>query len=212
MKRKRLSWILLAGLAILIGLYPLVYLSSQMRTQGFLQTKSAELLASKMYLTVFFTHISFGGIALLIGWSQFSTQFRAGHLRLHRSLGTVYVLSVVLSGLAGLTIAMFATGGLVSTIGFTGLALTWLFTIIKAYAAILNRNLEEHQNWMIRNYALTFAAVTLRILLPFSQFALHMDFNSAYRIISWLCWVPNLLVAELFIRKFRTAARVAGVN
>ncbi|MDB5020408.1 MAG: hypothetical protein JWQ28_1535 [Pedobacter sp.] len=203
MKTKRLLWIIFAGFAIIIGLYPLVYLSAQMRNQGLLQTKPAELIQSKMYFAAFYTHITFGGIALLLGWSQFSSEFRVRYLKTHRVIGTIYVFSVVLSALAGFSIALFATGGPISSAGFMGLALCWLFTIFMAYRAILNKDLQEHENWMIRNYALAFAAVTLRLWLPFSQLALHMDFDSAYRIISWLCWVPNLVVAELIVRRKR---------
>ncbi len=54
---------------------------------------------------------------------------------------------------------------------------------------------------MIRNYAPAFAAVTLRIYLPFSQAVLHADFLASYRIISWLCWAPNLLIAEMIVRR-----------
>jgi hypothetical protein len=56
---------------------------------------------------------------------------------------------------------------------------------------------------MIRSYALCFAAVTLRIWLPLFQFALGLEFIFAYRIIAWLCWVPNLVVAELIVRSLK---------
>ena len=51
----------------------------------------------------------------------------------------------------------------------------------------------------MRNFALTFAAVTLRVYLPTSM-ALGVPFESAYPLIAWLCWVPNLLVAEPLAR------------
>lgn len=51
---------------------------------------------------------------------------------------------------------------------------------------------------MIRSFALTFGAVTLRIYIPASQIA-GIPFALAYSAISWLAWVPNLLVAELLI-------------
>ncbi len=60
---------------------------------------------------------------------------------------------------------------------------------------------------MIRSYALTFAAVTLRIYLPLSQIA-GMPFDPAYQTISWLCWVPNLIVAEWIILRQRAPAAV----
>jgi hypothetical protein len=51
---------------------------------------------------------------------------------------------------------------------------------------------------MIRSFALTFAAVTLRLYLPFPMIW-GFEFIEGYRIIAWLCWVPNLLIAELWI-------------
>jgi hypothetical protein len=52
---------------------------------------------------------------------------------------------------------------------------------------------------MIRSYALTAAAITLRMYLPLS-FALKIPFEIGYPAIAWLCWVPNLLVAELYLQ------------
>jgi hypothetical protein len=52
---------------------------------------------------------------------------------------------------------------------------------------------------MIRSYPLTLAAVTLRTYLPLSL-ALGVPFANAYRVISWLCWVPNIVLAEWLVR------------
>jgi hypothetical protein len=58
---------------------------------------------------------------------------------------------------------------------------------------------------MLRSYALTFAAVTLRLYLPLAVIAsIHgYDFMVAYRFIAWFAWVPNAIFAELFIRRGR---------
>jgi hypothetical protein len=53
---------------------------------------------------------------------------------------------------------------------------------------------------MVRNFALTFAAVTLRLWLPTAIIA-GAPFELAYPVIAWLCWVPNLLLAELLLRQ-----------
>jgi hypothetical protein len=55
---------------------------------------------------------------------------------------------------------------------------------------------------MIRSYALTFAAVTLRLYLPMALMA-SLDGLASYRAIAFLCWVPNLIVAELWLRRDR---------
>lgn len=201
MNAKILPRITVAVLAILVGLYPAAYYFIQSDNHGILERKSAELLASYFYRGSFFTHITFGGVALLIGWLQFSKKIRARNLNLHRTIGKMYMVAVALSGVAGFTIAMSASGGPVCMAGFGLLALIWLYTDLQGYRTIRKLQIERHRAWMIRNYALTFAAVTLRIYLPLAMAVLHFDFIPAYRVISWLCWVPNLIVAEVLIRR-----------
>jgi hypothetical protein len=77
-----------------------------------------------------------------------------------------------------------------------------------AYKRIRNKDIEGHRQWMIRNYALTFAGTMLRLWVPILVGAVGFDFLMAYRAIAWLCWVPNLLVAEWIIRR-RRSQRVA---
>ncbi|MGZ3765153.1 MAG: DUF2306 domain-containing protein [Mucilaginibacter sp.] len=201
MKRKYLPWIAFAFFAIAVGLYPLAYYLFDMHDKGLLASKTKELLENTIWHTAFYVHITFGGIALLTGWTQFSTRLRDRYLNTHRQVGKVYVSSVMLSSLAGFYIALSASGGITSTLGFGALATLWFFTIVKAYTTILKKEIKQHENWMIRNYALTFAAVTLRLYLPISQAALHMEFITAYRIISWLCWIPNIIIAEIIVSK-----------
>jgi hypothetical protein len=93
--------------------------------------------------------------------------------------------------------ATFAFGGIVSKLGFASLAVLWLYTGLRAFLAIRRGEVSEHRRWMVRNFSLTLAAVTLRILLPLSGIA-GIPFEVAYPAIAWLCWVPNLLVACAF--------------
>jgi hypothetical protein len=53
---------------------------------------------------------------------------------------------------------------------------------------------------MIYSYAACLAAVTLRIYLPLLTF-LFQDFNKAYSLVAWLCWIPNIIVAHYIIKK-----------
>ncbi len=214
MKLKKLYWIPFAFFAIIIGLYPLIYYIVDMHDKGLMQTKSAELVHNPVWKTFFYTHITCGGIALLIGWTQFSKRLRFKHLNAHRLIGKIYVIAVFLSSSAGLYIAFFASGGIVCKIGFGALALLWLFTVINAYTTIVKKNIQQHEYWMIANYALTFAAVTLRVWLPLMQIVLHFDFFVAYRIVSWLCWVPNLIIAMIIINNKRKdcAANIAPLS
>ncbi|WPP49371.1 DUF2306 domain-containing protein [Catalinimonas niigatensis] len=201
MNSRYLIWFLFAFFAIGVGLYPLTYFLADVSSKGIITSKPQELQASLFWNLCFFAHVGLGGIALLSGWSQFFKSIRNKYLKLHRGLGTVYGLAVLLSGLSSLYIAYYTAGGIVAILGFEALGILWLFTTLKAYQAIKAKKLDAHENWMIRSYALTFAAVTLRLWLPFFMGIFHMPFVDAYRIIAWLCWVPNLMVAELIIRK-----------
>jgi uncharacterized membrane protein len=140
--------------------------------------------------------------ALGLGPFQFWTRLRTARPTLHRWSGRLYLgLGVLVGGLAGLSLAFHAFGGPVARAGFACLALAWLYTGLRAWLAIRARDIASHRRWMVRNFALTFAAVTLRIWIPLSVVG-GVPFESAYPIIAWLCWVPNLLVAEfVFTRK-----------
>lgn len=150
-----------------------------------------------------YTHIFASAVALGLGPFQFSSRLRASRIQMHRLSGRVYLgVGVLFGGLAGLYVSLFAFGGIAAKLGFGCLALAWLFTGLRALLAIRRQDVPTHRRWMVRNFALTFAAVTLRIYLPASM-AAGMAFELAYPVISWLCWVPNLVVAEVLFNRTR---------
>ena len=143
-----------------------------------------------------YAHVFGAILALALGPFQFSRTLRTRRPALHRWCGRLYLgVGILVGGLAGLFMSTHAFGGPVARWGFAGLALAWLYTGVRAYLAIRSGNVAAHQRWMVRNFALTFAAVTLRLYLPASAL-LGIPFESAYPVVAWLCWVPNLLVAE----------------
>ena len=146
------------------------------------------------------THIFASALALLLGPFQFSATLRARRPALHRWTGRVYLgVGVLVGGLAGLYMSFHAFGGVPARLGFGGLAVAWLYTGFRAYGAVRGRDFAAHRRWMIRNFALSLAAVTLRIYLP-ASFVFRLPFELAYPVIAWACWVPNLLAAEWRIR------------
>jgi uncharacterized membrane protein len=189
-------WILLVVLAFAVAIYALTIALSAQRGQ--LSPLAAQLVAAKPWLAL--AHFAAGGIALAVGMLQFSTRLRSKQPAIHRWVGRVYVSAVAGSGSAGLVLATQTTAGLVAATGFAALAALWLWTTLQGYRAIRARQLARHRTWMARSVALTFAAVTLRIYLPLSQLA-GLPFENAYPVIAWLCWVPNLLIAERWARR-----------
>lgn len=98
---------------------------------------------------------------------QFSSRLRRADLELHRWAGRLYLgVGVLVGGVSGLYISQFAFGGPVAGVGFAALAVCWLHTGARAFTAIRRRAVKEHRRWMVRNFSLSFAAVTLRLYIP----------------------------------------------
>jgi uncharacterized membrane protein len=152
-------------------------------------------------------HIAGGMGALLAGPWQFSQKLRKRTLNFHRWLGRFYLLEVALGSIAGFAMAVVSEQGLPTHLGFGILAVLWFYTGLQAYRMVRRGNIEAHRQWMIRNYALSLAAVTLRNYVPLMLFVLHWPFPRTYVTVSWLCWIPNLLVAEWMVRRQRLLAK-----
>jgi uncharacterized membrane protein len=189
----------LAVLAIIVGLYPFIYFFVD-RKFGLLQSKTEAILGSTVWNIEFYTHITLGGIALLIGWTQFKAQWRIRWLTLHRQLGKLYVIAALFSALAGIYIAFYATGGMIASLGFICLGVIWFYSTLRAYLEIRRGRIEAHQKMMIYSYAACLSAVTLRIYLPLLTMLFH-DFIKGYLVVAWLCWVPNIIVAWFLVRR-----------
>lgn len=159
---------------------------------------ATQLVATRPWIAL--SHFGAGGVALAVGVLQLFAQVRRRRPALHRWLGRLYVIAVFISGSAGALMATQTTAGRVASSGFAVLAVLWLWSTLQAYRAIRARQVQRHRAWMLRSFALTLAAVTLRIYLPLSQLA-GASFEDAYSAIAWLCWVPNLLLAEYLMRR-----------
>jgi uncharacterized membrane protein len=154
------------------------------------------------------THAFVAMFALAVGPWQFRETLRQRRLAVHRTLGKIYVVAALLTGVTGLYMAAYAFGGLITHLGFGLLGAGVIIATSVAYRRIRARDTMAHREWMIRSFALIFAAVTLRILLPFLIVAHEGDFEPAYLWVSWLCWVPNVVWAEWYIRRTRSRRRV----
>jgi uncharacterized membrane protein len=206
------AWTLVAIGAALVCLYGLLIY--------FVFTPSRD---SDLGVDVFFTHrvplqlhILGSAIALALGPIQLYLRRlmplsrRANATRWHRRLGRVYVAAVLFGVGFGLYVAFYADGGITAQAGFVALAIATLTTTVLGFFAIRRGDEAEHRVWMARSYALIFAAVTLRLYIPFLSAAFGED--NGYRIVAWLCWVPNLVVAEYMLRRRSVAVSAASTS
>jgi uncharacterized membrane protein len=186
---RRAGWTLMTVLATAIALYAAVVLLRPGFGPPFVADRRAVMPLALS------AHLAGGLLALALGPWQLSGRLRQRALGAHRWMGRGYVVAVTVGALGGLALARFSMGGFVTHVGFGLLAVLWVSSTLRAYARIRAGDQVEHRRWMIRSYALTLAAVTLRIYLPLSQLA-GIPFDEAYQAISWACWVPNLVVTE----------------
>jgi len=190
LKKVNIGWSLMLLLAMLLFFVASRYLT--MNPDVYFPEQREVYIAHSAFLLM---HVIGSMLAILIGPFQFLPKIRTGRfLNLHRWLGRVYLLGILIGGIGGLYMAQLAYGGIITRLGFTSLAALWLVSGFMAYKTIRNKQLEIHRKWMTINYALTFAGVTLRLWQVIFGIS-GLDFLTGYLIVSWLCWVPNLLIA-----------------
>jgi len=166
---------------------------------GFLQLKQSYLHITEWRIA-FFVHVFSSLFALLAGFTQFSKRLLKTRPKLHRAFGYIYVTDILMvTGPAGLLMSFYANGGISSRIAFVLLSVLWIsFTAIALYKAI-KKDFKMHRIFMIRSFALTLSAITLRIWKVLLANFTDIGPMDRYRIIAWLGWTLNLIMAEMII-------------
>jgi hypothetical protein len=178
---------------------------------GFLRIKQ-DYIGINHWRIAFFVHVYASMWVLLAGFTQFSTRFLKNNPRLHRILGYIYTIDILaITGPAGLIMGFYANGGTLSRIAFVLLAVLWMYFTAMALIKAKQKDFIAHKDFMIRSYALTLSALTLRAWKYLITNAYHIDASlvfppmDVYRIVAWVGWVGNLLFVEVFIiRSFRS--------
>ena len=195
MKLSQISLIIAGVFSIIIGLVSFRFLVLDIN----LAFPNFGEHITKRNLTLI-AHISAAPIALIIGAIQLLPKKRAKRPALHRWLGRVYGFAILIGGISGLMLAINALGGIVAGLGFGILAILWMGTTMQAIRMAMMQNFNQHRKWMIRSFALTFAAVTLRLYLLGFTLA-GFGYIEATFYIAWLCWLPNIIFAEWWIKR-----------
>jgi uncharacterized membrane protein len=167
---------------------------------AFLRIKQ-DVITYRFYQVAFFTHVYTSMFALIAGFTQFSLRFRTKNKEIHRLFGKVYIIVILaLSGPSGLIMGIFANGGITSQIAFVLLAILWWWFTFKAFSLVKRGDILHHREFMIRSFALTLSAVTLRLWKLGITNTFDVKPMDAYRLVAWLGWIPNLIIAEMYIR------------
>lgn len=157
-------------------------------------------------------HVMGGMTALLLGPLQFVERVRTNVPTLHRANGRIYAAAVAVGAPAGFMLALGTTAGPIAAVGFGIPAVLWPVFTWKGIRAAMERRFTEHREWMLRSYAITANAITLRLMLPIAGLS-GLPWFPAYRAISWASWIVTVAFFELYIRRNRmvvtTEARLA---
>jgi hypothetical protein len=193
-----------AFLAILYGSYLLILLSLPYihfkPNVEFLGTKQL-IYHIDLWRISFYVHVFSSPIVILSGLLQFSRWILKNYPKFHKAMGYMYVVTILLiSGPAALVMSFYANGGRVSQTSFVLLSFFWLFTTLMAFIKIKKGGVLSHTKWTIRSYSLTLSAVTLRFYAYlFDVFEVKMGPKETYILLAYLSWIPNLIIAQLFI-------------
>ncbi len=195
-----LAWGLLLLSALAVGLASLRYALPGM-------PMSVDLPSLQLSRQAFVVHAVSASFALMLGPLQLLAALRTRYPAAHRWTGRTYVLAIAVAWVSSLPLALHAMTGVVAATGFFALGLVWVVATGWGVACAVQRRFTEHRKWLLRSYALTAAGITLRIYLGMGA-AAGVDIEVSYPFIAWLCWVPNLLVAEWYLRRSGQPARL----
>ena len=169
---------------------------------SFLQIKQTEVETLPYYIPVFYTHVYTSLFILLAGFTQFNKVILKSHKKIHRAIGYLYVIIILLFATpTGLIMGIHANGGWVAQFFFITLAVLWWWFTFKAFTTARQKDFKKHREFMIRSFALTLSAITLRLWKVVLVKLFHPAPMDVYMIIAGLGWIPNLIIAEYFIIK-----------
>ena len=161
-------------------------------------------------------HVPAASLAAVLGALQFVPRIRADRQR-HRLIGrtflTVGTLAFVVTAIP---LALTTPDGNITRFGVLIPALLWPCFAVIAWRAIRGGDVVRHREWMTRLYAVTFFALTARMVTPLLLLAQAPVMQSRYdgdvqEAVSstipygqWLGWIVNLLIAQYVIHRWRT--------
>lgn len=166
-------------------------------------------------------HFATGSILLLLGPVQLIGALRRNVPALHRWLGRLYVLSAGVAGIGGLAFILGkgTVGGTPMNLGFGLYGMLMVLAAAETYRHARARRIEAHRGWAIRLFALAIGSWLYRMEYGFwflvaGRVGHAGDFSGWFdMVMAFFFYLPNLAVAEAFIRARRTprpAARNAA--
>jgi len=169
------------------------------KTIGFLSFKQT-IVSNSFWRTAFYIHVFTCFFCLGAGFTQFSNQIRKKYPKIHRFIGKLYFYNIAFINFpVAIILGIYANGNIPGKIAFILLDLLWAYFTFAGVYWIRKGNIEKHQRFMIRSYALTLTAITLRISKMIMAKYSDWSYDDIYIFDAWFALSFNLLVGELII-------------
>jgi hypothetical protein len=163
------------------------------------------------------THMAMGAVMLLLGPVQLIAAVRRRLPALHRWLGRLYVSTAAIAGVGGLgfILSKGTIGGFWMNLGFGLYGALMILAATQTYRYARALRFDLHRIWAVRLFALAIGSWLYRMdfgfwLIAMNRLGHREDFRGPFDIVmSFFFYVPNLLVAEWFLRARRKSRHPA---
>ncbi|MCH2235380.1 MAG: DUF2306 domain-containing protein [Crocinitomicaceae bacterium] len=188
----------LAFFTYLMALITLQYIPLNFEV-SFLVLKD-ELVNKLHYQIAFFAHVYTSILVLILGIPQFSLWLRNKFKLLHRNIGKAYIFLILfISAPSGLIMAFYANGDGFTKTSFILQSILWFVFTWIAFKSALKKSWISHENFILRSYALTLSAISLRLFKWIIVSVWELPPMDTYKIVAWAGWLVNLLIVEFYI-------------
>jgi uncharacterized membrane protein len=147
-----------------------------------------------------------GACALFLGPMQFSDRLRQRYLRVHKTIGWIYVAGAMIVAPLGAYIQYFNEQLLHAPRSFTMAAVSdaaiLMLTTGVALFFILRGNIQQHRQWMTRSYAVALVFLEVRVISGLAGFD---NSERATEILVWMCVLFAVPLADIVLnwREFK---------
>jgi uncharacterized membrane protein YozB (DUF420 family) len=147
-----------------------------------------------------YAHILPGIVYLLLAPLQLWRGFRSRHLRWHRRIGRVAIVSGLLSGSFAIVFGSFqAFGGPLESAAAVIFGTWFIVALTVAYRSIRRRDVRRHRRWMIRAFAVGLAVGTIRAWIGLLSGLGPVDLRDSFAISFWIAFLMHVAAAEVWL-------------
>jgi hypothetical protein len=154
---------------------------------------------------ILIAHITAGGGALILGLVQFWPKLRSFSTKVHRTIGVLYLMAVLVSSVCAVILA-FTTAYKVNLPYAFSLQVwvsVWISSTSIAYYTAVKKKFKLHTEWMTRSYIVTLAFLISGLALKLPLVQQLGSFEEISPSLFWTGWSVPLYLYEILLSSKR---------